>query len=120
MHRILLGVGPAQRLDVPPQLVHLLLADLLHLFLQLELVVLHFKLQVDFVQSRVQLVDFDLQAFFTALALLDLLLQVNHNHGRAYDVVVNDDPRLLALELLPQVFNGFVLLADQVVFAFVA
>ena len=52
-----LGVCLAQCLNVSAKLIHLLLANLLHLFLHFKLVGLHLKLEVDLARASIQLVD---------------------------------------------------------------
>ena len=105
---------------MPPQLVHLLLADFLHFLLQLELVSFHLELEVDLANPRIQLVNLFLKASLASCRLFDLLLELNDNLLRPDDVIVDNNSLLLTLKLLAQVLNRFVLLADKVVLTFVA
>ena len=109
-----------QHLNVLAQLLHLLLADYSHLLLHLEVLSAHFQLEIDLAKACIELVRTSLICLFTLFKLSDFLLEVQYNHRRPNHIVINHNPVLLALQLLPQVGNSFVLLADQVVFALMA
>ena len=81
-------------------MVHLLLADLLHLLLKLELVCFHLELEVDLANTCIQLVDLFLEATLAPGRLVDFLLELDYDFLGPYDVVVDDDSLLLTLELL--------------------
>ena len=69
-----LGVCLTERLNVPAELIHLLLAHLLHLFLHFELVCPHFELEVDLAHASIQLVNLSEKALLTTSRFLNFLL----------------------------------------------
>ena len=81
-------------------MVHLLLADLLHLLLKLELVCFHLELEVNLTDPSIQLVNLFLEATLAPSRLVNLLLELDYDFLRPDDVVVDDDSLLLTLELL--------------------
>ena len=115
----LLGLGGTQSFNMLPQLIHLAFAHECRLCLLSELVCLRFQCLIELGQLSREQIDPRCVGLFPLLCLLKLLLQIQDNHGRPDDVVIDHDSVLLALQFLPEIFNRFVLLSYQVVLALV-
>lgn len=75
-----LRVRPTQCLNVLAELIHLLLANLLHRFLHFEFVGLHLKLEIDLAHASIQLVNLGEEVLLATRCLFNFLLQVKHDH----------------------------------------